>query len=163
MGAGGLRPRPQFSPASFYFQNNHKYSYILVGGCIFSRCLRKVELDIWISGGSQGYIQCRPEDLGVMIFKFPEYGSLRWHGVLNQAWKCIFQKLEKYTPGGQTKIGSYYNILNILYSWKWEISNFRKMEPFSEAALAADWKWGCGGRSPPPGQNSWRGISFPPC
>ena len=50
-----------------------------------------------------------------MIFKFPEYGSLRWHGVLNQAWKCIFQKLEKYTPGGQTKIGSYY-ISNILYS-----------------------------------------------
>ena len=43
-----------------------------------------------------------------MIFKFPEYGSLRWHGVLNQAWKCIFQKLEKYTPGGQTKMGSYY-------------------------------------------------------
>ena len=49
-----------------------------------------------------------------MIFKFPEYGSLRWHGVLNQAWKCIFQKLEKYTPGGQTKIGSYY-IFNIIF------------------------------------------------
>ena len=32
------------------------------------------------------------------------------------------------------------------------MSNFQKMEPFSEAALAADWKWGCGGRSPPPGQ-----------
>ena len=31
------------------------------------------------------------------------------------------------------------------------MSHFRKMEPFSEAALAADWKWGCGGRSPPPG------------
>ena len=29
-------------------------------------------------------------------------------------------------------------------------SYFPKMEPFSEAALAADWKWGCGGRSPPP-------------
>ena len=40
---------------------------------------------------------------------------------------------------------------------------FSKMKPFPEAALAADWKWGCGGRSPPPGQNSWRGISFPPC
>ena len=25
------------------------------------------------------------------------------------------------------------------------------MKPFSEAALAADWKWGCGGRSPLPG------------
>ena len=49
-----------------------------------------------------------------MIFKFPEYGSLRWHGVLNQAWKCIFQKLEKYRPGGQTKIGSY-SILNIIF------------------------------------------------
>ena len=30
-------------------------------------------------------------------------------------------------------------------------SYFRKMKPFLEAALAADWKWGCGGRSPPPG------------
>ena len=134
--------------ASFYFQNNHKYSYIFVG-VYFVRFLRKVELDIWISGGSQGYIQCRPEDLGVMIFKFPEYGSLRWHGVLNQAWKCIFQKLEKIHLGGKTKIGSYY-ILPILYSWKWKMSHFQKMEPFSEAALAADWKWGCGGRSPPP-------------
>ena len=26
------------------------------------------------------------------------------------------------------------------------------MEPFSETALAADRKWGCRGRSPPPGQ-----------
>ena len=32
------------------------------------------------------------------------------------------------------------------------MSHFRKMEPFSEAALVAIWKWGCGGRSPPPGQ-----------
>ena len=30
------------------------------------------------------------------------------------------------------------------------MSHFRKMEPLSEAALAADWKWGCGGRSHPP-------------
>ena len=123
MGVVGLRPpapkSPLQQPASVYFQNNHKYSYILVGGGIFSRFLRKVELDIWISGDSLGYIQCRPEDLGVMIFKFSEYGSLRWHGVLNQAWKCIFQKLEKYTPGGQTKIWSYYR-LNILYSLKWK-------------------------------------------
>ena len=50
-----------------------------------------------------------------MIFKFPEYGSLRWHGVLNQAWKCIFQKLEKYTPGGQTKIGSYYILVYYIH------------------------------------------------
>ena len=49
-----------------------------------------------------------------MIFKFPEYGSLRWHGVLNPAWKCIFQKLEKYTPGGQTKIGSYFILFRTL-------------------------------------------------
>ena len=39
MGAGGLRlPAPKsplHQPASFYFQNNHKYSYILVGGVFF--------------------------------------------------------------------------------------------------------------------------------
>ena len=49
------------------------------------------------------------------------------------------------------------------HSWKnvfWTHS--RKMKLFSEAALAADWKWGCGGRSPPPGARTkfgtWKGV-----
>ena len=144
-GRSGEAPPPPILPCinlhHFIFKiitNIRIYSW----GCIFSRFLRKVELDIWISGGSQGYIQCRPEDLGVMIFKFPEYGSLRWHGVLNQAWKCIFQKLEKYTPGGQTKIGSYY-ILNILYSWKWKMSQ-KAMETLACPSFArrrSTWSW----------------------
>ena len=44
------------------------------------------------------------------------------------------------------------------------MSHFRKMEPFSEAALAADWKWGCGGRSPPPGARTKFGTRlWRPC
>ena len=42
---------------------------------------------------------------------------------------------------------------------------------FPEAALAADWKWGCGGRSPPPGARTkfgstcatkWKGSRYRP-
>ena len=40
---------------------------------------------------------------------------------------------------------------DICETYKRMLENRETYLQFPEAALAADWKWGCGGRSPPPG------------
>ena len=67
------------------------------GQHVFGFC-PKVELYVLFAGGSQGNTRYCQDDLGVMIFKSPEFGSLRCHGELNHARKSVFIKLKMNTP-----------------------------------------------------------------